>query len=164
MVSLYLSLQNNAFFQQQARGCNGKVSDLKILKDMNTIKRENFSSGATWEEIVGYSRVVKAGNMIWVSGTVAADEEGYTIGPDNAGEQTRYILAKIEKYLQKAGAELIDVVRTRIFVTDITRWKEIGYVHGEYFRDIRPATSMIEVKALISPEYLVEIEAEALIS
>jgi enamine deaminase RidA (YjgF/YER057c/UK114 family) len=127
------------------------------------MERTNYSSGAKWEAIVGYSRLVKVGNMIWISGTVATDDDGNTVGPDQAGVQTRFILEKIEKYLKLAGTSLADVVRTRIFVTDISRWEEIGNVHGDFFKDIKPATTMVEVKALINPDYLVEIDAEAII-
>jgi enamine deaminase RidA (YjgF/YER057c/UK114 family) len=126
--------------------------------------RLNIPSGAKWEDVVGYSRAVRLGNQVEVSGTVAVDDQGNLIGPGDAYEQTRFIISKIEKALIAAGASLRDVVRTRIFVTDIGRWQEVGRAHGEYFRSIRPATSMVEVKALIGPKYLVEIEATALIS
>ena len=126
-------------------------------------KRLNISSGTQWEEQVGYSRAVRVGNVIEVAGTTAVDEEGRTVGSADAAAQTRYILEKIEKALAAAGASLKDVVRTRMFVTDITRWQEIGRVHGEFFKDIRPVTSMIEVSSLISPELLVEIEATAIV-
>ncbi len=126
-------------------------------------KRLNISSGTKWEEQVGYSRAVRVGNVIEVAGTTAVDEHGQTIGLDDAAAQTRYILAKIEKALAAAGASLKDVVRTRMFVTDITRWEEIGRVHGEFFKDIRPVTSMLEVSSLISSDLLVEIEATAVV-
>ena len=125
--------------------------------------RTNYSSGAKWEEIVGYSRAVKVGNVIEVTGTVAVDDNTELVGGDNAYEQTKFIIQKIEKILIKAGASLKDVVRTRMFVTDISRWEEYGRAHGEFFRDIKPCTSMIEVKGLISPDYLIEIEATALL-
>lgn len=124
--------------------------------------RTNYSSGAKWEAIVGYSRAVKAGNMIEVTGTVAVDDDGNTVGINNAYEQARFAIQKIEKVLQNAGASLKDVVRTRMFVTDISRWEEYGKAHGEFFKDILPCTSMIEVKGLIDPEYLIEIEATAI--
>src|SRR3989304_4162217 len=114
-------------------------------------KRINISSGAKWEDIVGYSRAVKIGNVIEVSGTAAVDG-GEVIGRGNPYEQTRYIIRKIEKVLKEAGAELKDVVRTRIYVTDISKWEEIGKAHGEFFKDIKPATAMVEVKALIDPD------------
>ena len=126
--------------------------------------RINISSGAKWEDIVGYSRAVRVGNIIEVAGTTAVDEQGNVVGLNNAYEQTRFILAKIEKALTAAGASLKDVVRTRMFVTDISKWEEIGRAHGEYFRVIKPAASMIEVKGLISPELLVEIEVTAIMS
>lgn len=127
------------------------------------MKRINISSGATWEDIVGYSRAVRIGNVIEVAGTTAVDESGEVVGLDSPYEQTKFTLEKIEKALLVAGATLEDVVRTRIFVTDISRWEEVGRAHGEYFRQIKPAATMVEVSALISPELLVEIEATALI-
>lgn len=128
------------------------------------MKRTNYSSGAKWEDIVGYSRAVKIGNAIEVTGTVAVDDNSNLVGGDDAYLQTKYIIEKIEKVLQRAGASLKDVVRTRMFVTDISRWEEYGKAHGEFFKDIRPCTSMIEVKGLVSPEYLIEIEATAVVS
>jgi enamine deaminase RidA (YjgF/YER057c/UK114 family) len=127
-------------------------------------KRINISSGAKWEEIVGYSRAVRIGSTVEVAGTTAVDENGQVIGAENPYEQTRFALEKIERALQAAGASLKDVVRTRMFVTDIQKWEEIGQAHGEFFREIKPAATMVEVKALISPELLVEIEATAIIS
>jgi enamine deaminase RidA (YjgF/YER057c/UK114 family) len=128
------------------------------------MNRTNYSSGAKWEDIVGYSRAVKVGNIIEVTGTVAVDENSDLVGANDAYEQTKYILQKIETVLQNAGASLKDVVRTRMFVTDISRWEEYGKAHGEFFRDIKPCTSMIEVKGLIAPEYLIEIEATAILA
>ncbi len=127
------------------------------------MERTNYSSGAVWEEIVGYSRAVKIGNVIEVTGTVAIDDNNNPVGVTNAYEQTKFIIGKIEKILERAGASLKDVIRTRMFVTDISRWKEYGKAHGEFFKDIRPCTSMIEVKGLIAPEYMIEIEATAII-
>jgi enamine deaminase RidA (YjgF/YER057c/UK114 family) len=127
------------------------------------MKRTNYSSGAKWEDIVGYSRAVKVGNTIEVTGTVAVDDNTVLVGGNSAYEQTKFILEKIEKILKKAGASLEDVVRTRMFVTDISRWEEYGKAHGEFFAEIKPCTSMIEVKGLISPEYLIEIEATAIL-
>ncbi len=120
--------------------------------------RQNFPDGAKWEKLVGYSRAVRVGNMVYISGTTASDTS------TNIEDQTRHILHKIEQSLLKAGSGLKDVVRTRIYTTDITQWEKIGKVHAEYFKNISPATSMLEVKALISPEILVEIEADAMIS
>jgi enamine deaminase RidA (YjgF/YER057c/UK114 family) len=128
------------------------------------MQRTNYSSGAKWEDIVGYSRAVKIGNVIEVTGTVAADENSQLTGGDSAYEQTKFIIQKIAAVLEKAGANLNDVVRTRMFVTDISRWEEYGRAHGEFFREIRPCTTMVEVSRLISPEYLVEIEATAVIA
>jgi enamine deaminase RidA (YjgF/YER057c/UK114 family) len=127
------------------------------------MERTNYSSGAKWEEIVGYSRAVKVGNIIEVTGTVAVNDNTELVGGDSAYEQTRFILQKIERILVKAGSSLKDVVRTRMFVTDISRWEEYGKAHGEFFREIKPCTSMIEVKGLISPDYLIEIEATAIL-
>lgn len=126
-------------------------------------KRQNISSGVKWEDIIGYSRAVKIGDVIEVAGTTALDEEGNLVGRDDPYEQTRYIIAKIEKALTSAGAALTDVVRTRIFTTDISRWEEIGRAHGEFFREIKPASTMVEVKALIHPAMLVEIEATVIL-
>jgi enamine deaminase RidA (YjgF/YER057c/UK114 family) len=126
-------------------------------------KRQNISSGAQWEDIVGYSRAVRIGNIVEVAGTTAVDESGQVVGGDDPAAQTRFILQKIEKALHKAGATLDDVIRTRVFVTDISCWEAIGRAHGEFFHTIKPASSMIEIKALISPELLVEIEATAVI-
>ena len=127
------------------------------------MQRTNYSSGAKWEDIVGYSRAVRIGNIIEVTGTVAVDENSRLVGKNDAYAQTKFIIEKIEKVLQRAGATLKDVVRTRMFVTDIARWEEYGKAHGEFFKEIKPCTSMIEVKGLIAPEYLVEIEATAIL-
>jgi len=127
------------------------------------MQRTNYSSGAKWEEIVGYSRAVKMGNVIEITGTVAVDENDRVVGDNDAYEQTKFIIEKIEKVLLHAGGALKDIVRTRMFVTDIRRWEEYGKAHGEFFKNIRPCTSMIEVKGLIAPQYLIEIEATAII-
>ena len=128
------------------------------------LDRQNFSSGAKWESIVGYSRAVRVGNRIYVTGTTATDEHGQIVGTDDGYRQTVQVIRNIQRVLEQAGATLSNVVRTRMFVTDISRWKEYGRAHGEYFRDIRPVTSMIEVKALIDPSMLIEIEADALVA
>ena len=128
------------------------------------MKRTNYSSGAKWEDIVGYSRAVKIGNTVEVTGTVSVNENNELIGDNNAYEQTKYIIQKIEKVLTNAGASLKDVVRTRMFVTDISRWEEYGKAHGEFFQHIKPCTTMIEVSKLIAPGYLIEIEATAIIA
>jgi reactive intermediate/imine deaminase len=127
------------------------------------MKRENFSTNTKWEPIVGYSRAVKVGNMVFVTGTTATDESGSIVGIHDAYAQTKQALANIERVLRRAGATMKDVVRTRIFVTDISRWEEIGRAHAEYFRDIRPATTMVEISRLIAPEMLVEVEVDAVI-
>ena len=128
------------------------------------MQRTNYSSGAKWEDIVGYSRAVKIGNIIEITGTVAVDENNSLVGKDNAYDQTKFIIEKIEKILLLAGSSLKDVIRTRMFVTDISRWEEYGRAHGEFFKEIKPCTSMIEVSALIEPAYMIEIEATAILS
>jgi enamine deaminase RidA (YjgF/YER057c/UK114 family) len=125
-------------------------------------KRRNISSGTVWENVVGYSRAVRVGQVVEVAGTTAT-QNGQPVGEDDPYTQTRVILTIIEQALRQAGASLADVVRTRIFVTDIRRWEEVGRAHGEFFRDIRPVTTMVEVKSLIHPSLLVEIEATAVI-
>lgn len=127
-------------------------------------KRINISSGAQWEDIVGYSRAVRVGNTIEVTGTVAVDDSGNVVGKNDPYLQTKFALQKIEKVLIQAGASLSDVVRTRMFVTDISRWEEYGKAHNEFFHEIKPCTSMIEISRLISPEYIIEIEATAIIN
>ena len=127
------------------------------------MQRTNYSSGARWEQIVGYSRAVRIGNLVEVTGTVSINDQGETVGINDAYAQTRCILEKIKAVLEQTGASLEDVIRTRMFVTDISRWQEYGRAHGEFFSSIRPCTSMIEVRALIDPSYLIEIEATAMI-
>lgn len=126
--------------------------------------RQNITSGTKWEEIVGYSRAVRVGSIVEVAGTTAVDENGALVGVGDPYEQARYIFTKIEKALHEAGASLNDVVRTRIFVTSIAHWEAVGRAHGEVFRQIRPASTLVEVSALINPELLVEIEAQAILA
>lgn len=124
--------------------------------------RKNISSGAVWENLIGYSRAVRINNVIEVSGTTSSDGENI-IGIGNVYEQTKFIISKIESSLLQAGASLNDVVRIRMFVTDISKWDEIGKAHNEFFKNIKPAATMVEVKSLIHPDLLIEIEATAIV-
>ncbi|MCC6612960.1 MAG: RidA family protein [Anaerolineae bacterium] len=126
-------------------------------------ERINIGTGTPWEQIVGYSRAVRVGNIVHVSGTTASDEQGNVIGVGDVRAQTDYILRKIERALEATGASLRDVVRVRMFVTDISQWEAIGRVHGEFFGDIRPVSTMVEISRLVDPQHLIEIEVEAII-
>ena len=127
------------------------------------MNRENFATVSKWEPIVGYSRAVKAGNMVFVTGTTATDERGEVVGEGDMHAQAMQTLGNIQRVLARAGASMQDVVRTRMFVTDIARWEQAGHAHAEFFRGIRPATTMVEVSKLIDPRMLIEIEADAII-
>ncbi len=126
--------------------------------------RQNISSGAIWEDIVGYSRAVRVHQHVEVAGTTAVNEESEVVGIGDAYLQAKFILEKIEKALIAAGATMKDVVRTRIYLTNINHWEEVGKAHGEFFKEIKPASTMLEVKSLINPELLLEIEATAIIA
>ncbi|MBC8171627.1 MAG: RidA family protein [Anaerolineae bacterium] len=126
-------------------------------------QRQNIPSGTMWEDIVGYSRAVRIGNIVHVAGTTAVDDNGQIVGLNDPYAQTVFIIQKIERALHQAGATLHDVVRTRIYVTDAGQWEAVGRAHGSFFKDIRPVCTLLEVSALIGSEYLVEIEAEAIL-
>lgn len=128
------------------------------------MNRRNVSTGTPWEKVVAYSRVVRVGSQVFVSGTTASNSDGITVAVGNAYDQTVFILRKIEAALNEVGAKMSDVVRTRMFVTDISHWEEIGRAHGEVFAGINPAATMVEVSRLVNPDHLVEIEVDAVVS
>jgi enamine deaminase RidA (YjgF/YER057c/UK114 family) len=128
------------------------------------VPRQHISSGTHWEAFAGYSRAVRVGNAVYVSGTTATDAEGRVVGAGDVYAQTVFSIQKIARALETAGAALTDVVRTRIYVVDIARWEDAARAHAEFFDDIRPANTLVEVSALVGPEYLVEVEADAIIA
>jgi enamine deaminase RidA (YjgF/YER057c/UK114 family) len=125
------------------------------------MERKIYAAGGPWEDIIGYSRAVQVGNMLEISGTVAANENG-VVGKGDFYAQTKFIFEKLRPVLEKAGFSFADVTRTRIFMTDISKWEDVGRAHGEFFKNVKPATSLLEVSALINPDYLVEIEVTAM--
>jgi enamine deaminase RidA (YjgF/YER057c/UK114 family) len=147
---------------------DGETTDVVLpigrFETVETDGRVRISSGGPWESVVGYSRAVRVGPHVYVAGTTATDETGAIVSPGDAYAQTRYVLLKVMAALRVAEAMMEDVVRTRMYVTDISRWEEIGRAHGEFFRDVRPVATMVEVKALIDPAMLVEMEVEAYVS
>lgn len=126
-------------------------------------KRQNISSGTPWEALAGYSRAVRVGDQVFVAGTTASNQQGEIVGKGSPAAQTRYIFEKIERALNQAGANLKDVVRTRVYITDMSRWEEVAREHGRTFENIRPANTLLEVSALVTEDHLVEIEAFAII-
>jgi len=126
--------------------------------------KKQFSSGTQWEDFVGYSRAIRNDHLVEVSGTVSVDDNGRVVGKNDAYEQTRYVLTKIKTALEQVGASLEDVVRTRMYVTDINNWQAIGKAHGEFFRDIKPSSTMVEISRLIGLDFLIEIEVSAIVN
>jgi enamine deaminase RidA (YjgF/YER057c/UK114 family) len=140
-----------------------KIGYAYYYESEKTMTQRTISSGTPWEASVGYSRAVQVGQQIFVSGTTASDESGATVAVGDAYAQTRYIFRKIEAALSEAGASMGDVVRTRMFVTNIEQWEDIGRAHGEFFGDIRPAATMVQVSKLVNPDHLIEIEVDAVL-
>jgi enamine deaminase RidA (YjgF/YER057c/UK114 family) len=160
MISMVVELMGQCSFDKKRTNPSKVLVQNKNVLNMDNMKRQNYGSGAPWEETIGYSRLVKIGPRIEVAGTTSV-VDGVVVGKGDAGAQMRCILEKISKALEVAGSSLEDVVRTRIYTTDISQWEAIGRVHGEFFGKIKPVATMIGISALIDPDMIIEVEAEA---
>jgi enamine deaminase RidA (YjgF/YER057c/UK114 family) len=163
MISIVVELMGQCSFDKKRTNTTKLFGQQKNVLNMDNMKRQNFGSGAPWEDTIGYSRVVKIGSRIEVAGTTSV-VDGVVVGRGDAEVQTRCILDKISKALESAGSSLEEVVRTRIYTTDISKWEVIGKVHGEFFGKIKPVATMVGISALIDPDMIIEVEAEAVSS